>query len=338
MERQVTSRYPVPPDVLTEEDHLILKVLRLYYENGMTQAQVASRLGFSRPKVSKLMAEGMSRGLVKIEIAEPTGHFGSLEIALEDRFHLKEAVVVPTAEDRTGTEAAAGKACSALLARLCTSRTVLGLSWGVSVRALTDATARGAFPISRVVPLLGGMGKAKAGLHSNRLCSELARKLGAEYLSLAAPAFAASPESREELANTPGISDTLTEGAACDVAVAGMGGILPNSTLVEAGYFSREEFLALAERGVVGDVCCHFLDETGEPRCNDLTSRILGITPEGLRAIPNTVGIATGKEKAAGVAAVLTGGLMKSLVCDESLARALIEIPKLRSLDLDEKV
>lgn len=338
MERQITTRYPVPPDVLTEEEHLILKVLRLYYEHGMTQAQVASRMGFSRPKVSKLMTEGMARGLVKIEIAEPAGHFGSLEIALEDRFHLKEAIVVPTAEDRAGTEAATGAACSALLARVCTSRTVLGLSWGVSVRALSDATARGAFQCGRVVPLLGGMGKAKAGLHSNRLCAELARKLGADHLSLAAPAIAASPESREELANMPGISDTLTEGAACDVAVAGMGGILPNSTLVEAGYFSKEEFLSLADRGVVGDVCCHFLDETGEPRCNDLTSRILGITPEGLRAIPNTIGIATGSEKATGVAAVLRGGLMKSLVCDESLARALSNVPNLRSLDLDERV
>lgn len=333
MERQVTTRYPISPDGLSEEDHLILKVLRLYYEHGMTQAQVASRMGFSRPKVSKLMAEGMTRGLVKIELADPAGHFGALEISLEDRFHLKEAVVVPMAEDRDRTEAAAGAAASALLARLCTAKTVLGLSWGVSVRALTDATARGAFPVGKVVPLLGGMGKAKAELHSNRLCSELARKLGAEYLSLAAPAFAASPESREELANAPGIAETLTEGAACDIAVAGMGGILPNSTLVEAGYFTRDEFLALADRGVVGDVCCHFLDETGEPRCQDLTSRILGITPEGLKAIPNTIGIATGAEKAAGIAAVLTGGLMKSLVCDESLARALVELPKLRRID-----
>ncbi|WP_119068415.1 sugar-binding transcriptional regulator [Rubrobacter indicoceani] len=333
MERQVTTRYPVPPDVLTEEDHLILKILRLYYERGMTQAQVASRLGFSRPKVSKLMAEGMARGLVKIEIADPAGHFGSLEISLEDRFGLKEAVIVATAEDRSRTEAAAGAAASAMLARLCTAKTVLGLSWGVSVRALADATARGAFQVGKVVPLLGGMGKAKAGLHSNRICAELARKLNAEYLSLAAPAMAASPESRAELARTPGIAETLTEGAACDVAVAGMGGILPNSTLVEAGYFTKEEFLSLADRGVVGDVCCHFLDETGEPRCDDLTGRILGVTPEGLKAIPNTIGVATGAEKAPGVAAVLRGGLMKSLVCDESLARAILHLPNLRRLE-----
>lgn len=329
-------RYPIDPKTLTEEDHLILKVLRLYYERNLTQAEVASRMGFSRPKVSKLLSEGKKRGLVKIEIADPSGDFAALEISLEDRFGLKEAVVVPTSENRETTEYAAGSACSALLARICTSKTVLGLSWGVSVRSLADATGRRAFAVGRVVPLLGGMGKAKGRLHSNQVCADLAAKLDAEYLQLAAPAIAASPESRAELANMPGIADALEEASAADVAVAGIGGILETSTMVEAGYFSLEEFLGLAERGVVGDVCCHFLDEEGAPRCSDLSARILGVTPDDLKAIPKTIGIATGSEKAKGVAAVLRGGLANSLVCDESLARALLETPKLRSLD--EKV
>lgn len=326
-------RYPVDSRTLTEEDRLILKVLRLYYERNLTQAEIASRMGFSRPKVSKLLSEGKNRGLVKIELAEPAGDFAALEIFLEDRFALKEAVVAPTSEDRETTEYAAGAACSALLSRICTSKTVLGLSWGVSVRALADATSRRAFACKRVVPLLGGMGKAKGRLHSNQVCADLAAKLGAEHSQLAAPAIAASPESRAELANMPGIEDALIEGAASDVAVAGIGGILPSSTMVEAGYFSLDEFLGLAQRGVVGDVCCHFLDEEGEPRCPELSERILGVTPDGLKAIPMTIGIATGEEKARGVAAVLRGGLMNSLVCDESLAHALLEIPKVRSLD-----
>ena len=63
-------RYPVDDHALSEEDRLILKVLHLYYEHDLTQAEVALRMGFSRPKVSKLLAEGRERGLVKIEIAE----------------------------------------------------------------------------------------------------------------------------------------------------------------------------------------------------------------------------------------------------------------------------
>jgi DNA-binding transcriptional regulator LsrR (DeoR family) len=95
--------------------------------------------------------------------------------------------------------------------------------------------------------------------------------------------------------------------------------------MVEAGYFTLEEFLGLRERGIVGDVCCHFLDAEGRTRYPELSERIVGLTPVELRAIDRTIGIATGAEKAPGVAAVARGGLVKALVCDRELARALLE-------------
>jgi deoxyribonucleoside regulator len=323
-----TSYHLVDSRELSEQDHLILKVLHLYYGHDLTQAEVARRLGFSRPKVSKLISEGRARGLVKIEIAEPAGNFTPLEIALEDRYGLTEALVVATKESRRATELAAGGAGAALLARLCTAESVLGLSWGVSLRALADALPGRAFNVRRVVPLVGGMGKAKIELHSNQICAAVAGKLGSEYLQLAAPAIARSAASRDELMDLPGIGDTLAEGAACDVAVAGIGGILPTSTMVEAGYFTLEEFLELKDRGAVGDIACHFLDEAGEPCLPDLSARIVGVTPEQLREIPRSIGIATGAEKAPGVAAVIRSGCIDTLVCDRGLAERLLETTK----------
>jgi deoxyribonucleoside regulator len=329
----VAVRYPVDQRTLSEEDHVILKVLHLYYEHDLTQAEVGARMGFSRPKVSKLIAEGRERGLVKIEIAEPADDLVPLEISLEDRYGLSEAVVVATSEDRETTELSAGRAGAALLARVCTPETVLGLSWGVSMRALADATPRRAFRCRKVVPLVGGMGKAHTQLHSDQVCADLAEKLGAECLHLAAPAIARSSRSRAELVAMPGIGDTLAEGAACDVAVVGIGGILPSSTMVEAGYFTLEEFLGLRERGIVGDVCCHFLDDEGRTRYPELSERIVGLTPDELRAIDRTIGIATGAEKARGVAAVVRGGFVQALVCDRDLARSLLEIPDQRGAE-----
>ncbi len=320
------TRYPLDHRNLSAEDHLILKVLHLYYEHDLTQAEVAARMGFSRPKVSKLLAEGRDRGLVKIEIAEPAGDSSPLEIALENRYGLEEALVAPTSQDRQATELSAGRTGAALLARVCTPKTSLGISWGVSVRALVEATPSRAFACRKVVPLVGGMGKAQVQLHSNQVCADLAEKLGVEALNLAAPAIARSARSRSDLVALPGIEDTLVEGKACDVAVAGIGGILPTSTMVQAGYFTTREFVDLAQRGIVGDICCHFLDKEGNPRYPELSERIVGITPEWLRSIPKTIGIATGAEKAPGVAAVLRGGFVKALVCDRELAQALLDV------------
>lgn len=317
--------YPGRLRELRDGEREILKALRLYYSHDLTQAEVAARMGCSRPKVSRLLSDGRERGLVKIEIAEPEEGATSLEIALEEEFGVSEAIVVPTRETRAATEAAAGGASVALLSRMCGPETTLGLSWGVSLRALADATGRKAFACGKVVPLVGGMGKARASLHSSQVCADVAEKLGTECLHLAAPAIAHSRRSREEIAALPGIDDVLAEGAACDVAVVGIGGILPASTMVQAGYFSSEAFLGFAEQGVVGDVCCHFLDETGAPRREDISERVVGISPDALRDIPQTLGVATGSEKAAGVSAVLRGGYANMLVCDRELARALLE-------------
>jgi deoxyribonucleoside regulator len=116
----MTTRYPVDDRNLSDEDYLIMKVLRLYFEHDLTQAEVGARMGFSRPKVSKLITEGKERGLVKIELAEPADDLVPLEIALEEGYGLREAVVVATSEDRGTTELSAGRAGASLLSRLCT--------------------------------------------------------------------------------------------------------------------------------------------------------------------------------------------------------------------------
>lgn len=318
------TRYPVDHNALSDEDHLIMKVVRLYYEHDLTQAEVAKRMGFSRPKVSRLIAEGRARGLVKIEIAEPTGDFVPLEISLENRYGLSEALVVASAEDRRSTDLTAGMAGGALLARICTRATVLGVAWGRSMRALADAMPPRAFMCKKIVPLLGGMGRVKGALHSNQIGTTLAEKLHVDCLYLAAPAIARSAQSRAELTEMPGIEEVLAEGTACDVAVVGAGGLLPASTIVEAGYFELEEFLDLEERGVVGEICCHFLDAAGNPCLPEFSERIVGLTLDQLKAIPKVVGIATGAEKAPSLAAVLKGGYMDILICDQELARALL--------------
>src|SRR5919199_3973012 len=135
----MATRYPVDQHSLSDHDRLILHALRLYYEHDLTQAEIAQRMGFSRPKVTRLIAEGRDRGLVEITITEPVGGFTPLEIALEDHYGLDEAIVVASGDERQTTELTAGGMCGALLGRVCTPESTLGVSWGASVRALADA-------------------------------------------------------------------------------------------------------------------------------------------------------------------------------------------------------
>ena len=50
---------------------LALRAATLYYLDGLTQAEIASRLGVSRPTAGRLIARAKAKGLVRIEVVVP---------------------------------------------------------------------------------------------------------------------------------------------------------------------------------------------------------------------------------------------------------------------------
>ncbi|MFO7533760.1 MAG: hypothetical protein R6W93_14985, partial [Candidatus Limnocylindrales bacterium] len=77
-----------------EELRLLVKVSRFYYEDGLNQDAITARLGLSRSKVSRLMAQARETGVVQINVVVPEDLFLDLESRLEERFGLQEALVV----------------------------------------------------------------------------------------------------------------------------------------------------------------------------------------------------------------------------------------------------
>ena len=56
---------------MERRDEQSIEAVKLYYQQGLSQAEVATRMGLSRPTVAKLLAHGRERGFVTIEIHDP---------------------------------------------------------------------------------------------------------------------------------------------------------------------------------------------------------------------------------------------------------------------------
>src|ERR1700736_350114 len=88
-----------PPEAL----RLALRAATLYYLDGLTQAEIANRLGVSRPTAGRLIARAKAKGLVRIEVVVPPDIRDNLhadeERELELRFGLTEAVVAGSGID-----------------------------------------------------------------------------------------------------------------------------------------------------------------------------------------------------------------------------------------------
>src|SRR3954470_22160795 len=124
----------------TPEDlRLALRAATLYYLDGLTQAEIATRLGVSRPTAGRVIGRGKAKGLVRIEVVVPAALQEDLhdeeERELERRFGLTEAVVTGHGVDdgapgRPAMFAGVGRAAAALLMRRLSADDVLGFTWG----------------------------------------------------------------------------------------------------------------------------------------------------------------------------------------------------------------
>jgi DNA-binding transcriptional regulator LsrR (DeoR family) len=94
------------------------------------------------------------------------------------------------------------------------------------------------------------------------------------------------------------------------------------STLYDAtGEAERRE---LARRGVCAEISGVLVDADGAPVQSDLTERMIGITAEQMRAVPEVIAIVYGPAKVRAVLAAVRGGMVNSLVTHSTLAEALI--------------
>ncbi len=71
--------------IQSDEMRLMIRASLLYYEEGMTQNQIAKTLGVSRVKVTRLIAKAKSLGIVEIRINQPPDYFVELE---QDYFNI----------------------------------------------------------------------------------------------------------------------------------------------------------------------------------------------------------------------------------------------------------
>ncbi len=309
---------------MREDRALMAKAADLYYVRGLTQQRIALRLGVSRPTVSRLLDRARVLGIVRIELAAPEDGHQELERGLEDVFALREAVVVTgRSESPVATRHLLGEAAAAYLTRTLKGRERIGISWGTTLAAVIGAL-RPRRLRTTVVPLVGGIGRVASEIHANDLARRLAAVHAGEVHLLHAPAIVARPAVRDALLSDPHIAGVLAQARDVQLALVGIGALVPSSTLVQSRYFSVEELGALKRRGAVGDICTRSFTHDGEPVDPSLDARILAIDLQDIRRIPTVIAVAGGLEKADAIVGALRGRLVDVLVTDHLAARAIL--------------
>jgi len=304
----------------------LIETAKLYYEQGLSQEDIARRFGISRSSVSLALKACREQKIVEIRIQDSPTALLRLQLELEERFRLFRAVVVPAEPDPEGAKARVGQAAASLLEVELGDGLRVGLSWGTTLFQVVRQVRPLGLSGIEVIQLHGGLGAEDPAIDAFGLAQSLAEKLHGRYRIIQAPISVGSREMRDLLVREPGIAETLRLAAKADLALFGVGSNAPAlSSLVRTGYLSAAQSRQLLAAGALGTVCGLHLDARGRPFPCPWNERVVGIDAEALLRIPRRIGVAAGQGKAEAVRAALLGGLINTLVTDEGLARILLE-------------
>ena len=304
-----------------EERRQIVKVSRLYYFEGQTQAEIAKKIGVSRPVISKLLNKARDNGIVEIYIKDENAHTVELEHQLEKKYQLKEAIVVPTSGMNTEmVKHSLGKAASFYISKNINGKKSLGISWGSTLAKFVQEYPYEQHQKLKIIPLVGGMGRKLVEIHSNLLAYQLAQKMNSNCSYLYAPAMVESVELRQRLIESEDIAMVLEEGRNVDMAVVGIGNPFEGSTMTTMDYLKEDDLQSLKQAGAVGDIGSRFYDQAGNEIKHPLNDLVIGLNISEYKRIPEVIGIVEGTHKVESVRAALKGRYLDVLVIDDVTA------------------
>ena len=295
----------------------------LYYVEGLTQSDIAKKLGVNRIMITRLLSEARARGEVIIRIKSDIAPLVALQRALEDAFGLDQAIVAPFADETGDPTRVIAAAAGAYVSQLMTHNLTVGVGWGRTLHTTLPFVEGRVLDGVRVISLLGGIAQARR-FNPAEFAWQFAELFKAEGFLIPAPAIVDSAQTKHALLEHCGLEQILAMAESCDVALLSCGGISNLTTSYRVGHVSEAERQSMIEAGAVGDVLYNFLDERGDLVDHPVNARSIAMPIDRLARIPNKVLLSGGAEKTAIMLAALRSLKPRTLITDEMSARRLL--------------
>lgn len=307
---------------------LLIQVASLYYEQGLTQEEVAKAVNLSRSNVSRLLSEARRLGVVEIRVRHPLPTVASLEAELRERFRLKSAHVLCSGlHEPNRVLQDIGALAAEHLKSLLHRDMILGIGWGRALYEVVNAFHPMSIGDILVVQVMGGIGAVNPHIDGPELARRFAEALGGQFRYLHAPHIVESAAVREALLQERNVREALDLARRADLALVGIGSVHPEiSGLIRAGYLTKDELAAIASAGSVGDFCGYYFDIQGRICPLELHQRIVGIDLPSLRKVKCVFAVAGWREKAPAILGALRGGFVDILVTDDQAAQEVLRL------------
>jgi deoxyribonucleoside regulator len=300
-----------------------MRIAWMYFVEGLTQNDIADKLGIGRVTVVRNINEAMESREVKIWIEGEVAECFELEDKLKAAFALKEAIVVPEPSTPDNITKSIGYAAGMYISGKLADGLSIGVGWGATLQASLQTLASRKYDKLEVVSLLGGVVEARK-FNPAEFAWAFARTVGADCFLLPAPAIVDSPATREALIERCGLNDVMRRADGLDLAILSVGNMTAASTVFRFNMVTEAERADLITRGAVGDLLFNFYGRDGRIVDHEINSRVMSIPIERLKKVPIRLIASGGHDKVASLLGAITLVDCNVLITNEETARELL--------------
>lgn len=305
----------------------IVEILRAYYELGLSQEEIAQQQHLSKSKVNRIIKKAISDGYIKITVNYPVSPVQDLEETFIQEFGLKKAFFAPVVVD--DPEIIRKDVCRALahnLPSIVKDNDIIGVSWGNTLRTLSELLEKTEHSGVKIVQLNGGIARNTKSTKSLDIIEDFTNAFNGIGFILPLPTIVDDSSIVGVLKRDSQIREVFDLIDKCRIILFGIGHVSYESVLYSAKYFKKEEYDVLQEKGAVGDICSRYYDISGKAVDPVLNARTIGISWETIKKKEYSIGVATGEQKAKAILGALNGGYINVLYSDENTARKVLKL------------
>ncbi len=305
----------------------LLQAAWLYHVGQMSQEEVSRRLGISRFRVLRMLADARDLGLVRVSLEHETSSTLLLAQRLTAAFDLTEVQVAPTAggaADDAYSRRAVGIVAARFLSRIGRTEEpmTIGLGWGRTLAAMAAGLTGLRNPNLQFVSLMGSMSRT-AQTSPFDVCVRLAALTQGSAVFMPAPFLSDSEADCQVILNQRLVRETLEVARSAQHAIIGLGECTPEALLYTSGILTASDVMALQKAGAVADSTGKFFRADGSLADTDLNLRAPSIGLDDLRRQEVTL-LSAGIAKTQATLAVLHAGFVDRLIVDEGLAKSIL--------------
>ena len=307
----------------TMSSDITVKTAWLYYVEGFTQEQIARKLDLSRVKVMRTLAACTADGVVVTTINKATAEQVSLERALEKRWNLDTAIVVPTPSSDEHLGKSIGHSIAQYLGQQMQDGMTLAIGGGATLHASLGFLTRRALKRASVVALVGSLPHSQ-WINPSVVAAKVADLFEVDSYQITAPVIVSDPSLRDLLWAQPTLQDVRARASQADIALLTVGDMSPDATIFRHSIVSPSLMTSLKAKGAVANMLCYFIGADGQLVDHEVNGRVMAIDLDTVGAVPNVVLAAGGTPKAEAILAALKAVNVNVLITDSETAAMLV--------------